>query len=130
MFQSPRGKEKKERNDRREKNVHHPRLHLLQAQFALVLLLSKFVGCPGTESLPSTIAPPPTVRKRNVLHKLIAVLENPTFFLLIVLFCILNTRVYSKQNKSGGLLNLFGKPREIPVFLATMGWKVQPMVKK
>ena len=52
-------REKERRNERREKkcpNIPHP--HLLQAQKALALLLSKLVGRPGTGSLPSTIAPP------------------------------------------------------------------------
>ena len=48
---------RKKRKDRREqKGSNNP--HLLQAQKALVLLSSKLVGRPGTESLPSTFAPP------------------------------------------------------------------------
>ena len=50
-----RGRKKREKIDERE-NVPH----LLQAQLALGLLLFKLVGLPGTESLPSTIAPPTT----------------------------------------------------------------------
>ena len=40
------------------KNVQQPPPVLLQARWALALLLSSLVGCPSTGSLPSTMAPP------------------------------------------------------------------------
>ena len=52
-------RDRKKRKDRRQKKCpNNPHLHLLQAQLALVLLLSKLVGRPSLDSLPSTFAPP------------------------------------------------------------------------
>ena len=56
---SQREGERGEKGQMREKNVQtYPHPHLLQAQQALALLLSKLVGRPGTGRLPSTFAPP------------------------------------------------------------------------
>ena len=52
-----------------------PHPHLLQAQYALVQLLSKLEGRPGTGNLPSTIVPPD--HPLMVLGKL-SVLGRPT----------------------------------------------------
>ena len=55
---SQREEERKEKERREKKCPNNPHPHLLQAQKALALLLSKLVGRPGTGSLPRTIAPP------------------------------------------------------------------------
>ena len=47
---------RKIKSKRKKHTKKHP--HLLQAQYALILLLSKILGRPGTECLPSTIAHP------------------------------------------------------------------------
>ena len=54
----PREGESKEKRQTREKCPNNPYPHLLQAQEALALLLSKLVGCPGTVGLPSAFASP------------------------------------------------------------------------
>ena len=54
---SQRGR-KKRKHRRKKKCPNNPDPHLMQAQYAPVLLLSKVVGHTGTESLPGTIAPP------------------------------------------------------------------------
>ena len=79
---SPRERVKEARKDRWEKICpNHPHPHLLQVQQALVLLLSKPAGRPGTGSLLSTIAPPTTPccrRKRTYVHSCLPpLITNP-----------------------------------------------------
>ena len=52
------GRKKREMIDERKNVQTTPHPHLLEAQLALALHLSKLVGRPGTASLPSTIASP------------------------------------------------------------------------
>ena len=54
---SQRGRKKREISESK-KCPNNPLLHLLQVQWAIVLLLSKLAGRPGTKNLPSTIATP------------------------------------------------------------------------
>ena len=55
---SQRGRKKREKIDERKKCPNSPNPHLMQAQYAPAQLLSKYVGRPGTESSPGTIASP------------------------------------------------------------------------
>ena len=56
---SPKEREKEKRNDRREKKCpNNPHPHLLQAQYALALLLIQISRTPRTGSFPSPISPP------------------------------------------------------------------------
>ena len=54
---SPREGEENRKDKGEKKCPNNPHPHLLQAQNALALLLSKLVGRPGTENLHSTFSP-------------------------------------------------------------------------